>query len=90
MVDKMSKSSELRYKRIVVKMGTRLLTGGRQNLNMAVMTELAAQVAQLHEQGAETIIVSSGAIASGRHKLGLKRTIKDVPLKQVLAPTALR
>ena len=85
MAGKTSKSTELKYHRIVVKVGTRLLTGGSQNLDMAVMSSLVAQVAHLHKQGAEAIIVSSGAIASGRQKLGLTRTVKDVPLKQVLA-----
>ena len=70
---------------MVVKIGTRLLTGGTQNLDMAVMSNLVAQVALLHKQGVEPIIVSSGAIASGRQKLELTRAIKDVPLKQVLA-----
>ena len=70
---------------MVVKIGTRLLTGSTQNLDMAVMSNLVAQVALLHKQGVESIIVSSGAIASGRQKLGLTRAIKDVPLKQVLA-----
>ena len=85
MVRKTLKSTELQYRRVVVKIGTRLLTGGSQNLDPAVMSNLVAQVAQLHKRGMEPIIVSSGAIASGRHKLGLTRTVKDVPLKQVLA-----
>jgi glutamate 5-kinase len=36
------------------------------------MSHLAAKVARLHGLGVESIIVSSGAIAAGRHKLGLK------------------
>ena len=75
----------LPYKRIVVKLGTSLLTGGGDHLNHDIMSNLANQVAQLHRQGAELLIVSSGAIASGRHKLGLNRKLKDIPLKQVLA-----
>ena len=75
----------LPYKRIVVKLGTSLLTGGGDHLNHDIMSNLVNQVAQLHRQGAELLIVSSGAIASGRHKLGLKRKLKDIPLKQVLA-----
>ncbi|MFC2033583.1 glutamate 5-kinase [Chloroflexota bacterium] len=75
----------LPYKRIVVKLGTSLLTGGGDHLNHGIMSTLVNQVAQLHRQGAELLIVSSGAIASGRHKLGLKRKLKDIPLKQVLA-----
>ena len=75
----------LAYRRIVVKLGTRLLTGGTNHLDQEVMSNLARQVALLHEQGAETIIVSSGAIAAGRHKLGINGTIKGIPYKQVLA-----
>ena len=81
----MLKPSELPYHRIVVKLGTRLLTGGSDQLDMGVMSNLVTQVAQLHEQGLEPIIVSSGAIAAGRYKLGLTRRIKGIPFKQVLA-----
>ena len=82
---KYSKPSGLAYNRIVLKFGTRLLTGGTDHLNQEIMSSLVAQVARLHEQGLEPIIVSSGAIASGRHKLGLTRKIKGIPFKQVLA-----
>jgi glutamate 5-kinase len=75
----------LAYRRIVVKLGTGLLTGGGDRLDEGVMSGLVAQVARLHAQGVEIILVSSGAIASGRHKLGLARPIKGIPCKQVLA-----
>jgi glutamate 5-kinase len=80
-----SSSPGLPYHRIVVKFGTRLLTGGSDRLNQEIMSNLVAQVARLHEQSLEPIIVSSGAIASGRHRLGLTRKIKGIPFKQVLA-----
>jgi glutamate 5-kinase len=79
------KSAKLPYHRIVVKLGTSLLTGGSDHLNQDIMSNLVAQVARLHKQGLEPLIVSSGAIASGRHKLGLNKNIKGIPLKQVLA-----
>jgi len=82
---KKPKSAELPYQRIVVKMGTRLLTGGRNRLDREIMTGLVAQIARLHAQGVEPILVSSGAIASGRYKLGLSKNIKGIPFKQVLA-----
>ncbi len=78
-------SKTLPCHRIVAKFGTSLLTGGSDHLNQEIMSNLVAQVARLHGQGLETIIVSSGAIASGRHKLGLTRKIKGIPFKQVLA-----
>ena len=80
-----SKSPGLPYHRIVVKFGTSLLTGGSDRLNQEIVSNLVNQVARLHEQGLEPIIVSSGAIALGRHKLGLTRKIKGIPFRQVLA-----
>jgi glutamate 5-kinase len=80
-----SNSPELPYSRIVIKFGTRLLTGGSDHLDQEIISSLVSQVARLHGQGVVPIIVSSGAIASGRHKLGLTRTIRSIPFKQVLA-----
>lgn len=73
------------YKRIVAKFGTNLLTGGTDLLNQKVMANLAKQIAQLHSDGHEIVIVSSGAVAAGRQKLGLRKKQKDIPFKQVLA-----
>jgi glutamate 5-kinase len=78
------KSAILPYHRIVVKFGTSLLTGGSDHLNQDIMSKLVAQAAQLHKQGLELLIVSSGAMASGRHRLGLTKKIKGIPFKQVL------
>ncbi len=80
----MTKSS-LTYKRIVAKFGTNLLTGGEYCLNHDIMAELVSQVTRLHQQERELVVVSSGAIAAGRHKLGLAGHLKGVPYRQVLA-----
>ncbi len=73
------------YKRIVVKLGTSLLTGGTDHLDQDIMSRLVDQMATLHRQGIEMIVVSSGAIAAGRHKLGRGSDSKGIPYKQVLA-----
>ncbi len=73
------------YKRIVVKLGTSLLTGGTDHLDPAVMSGLIDQMAKLHGRGMELLVVSSGAIAAGRHKLGNVKGRKGIPFKQVLA-----
>ena len=79
-------SSQIRpHHRIVVKLGTSLLTGGSGHLNEEMMSRLVSQIAGLHQQGRELLIVSSGAIAAGRSKLGLTRERKSTPFKQVLA-----
>ena len=49
------------------------------------MAGLVGQVAQLYQQKLEIILVSSGAIAAGRQKLGIAKERKDIPFKQVLA-----
>ncbi len=82
-------SAEGSYRRLVIKLGTNLLTGGGNHLDLEVMSNLAAQIALLHQQGKELVLVSSGAIASGRHALGLTKKMtsqrRDVPFRQVLA-----
>ena len=73
------------YRRIVVKAGTTLLTRGSDRLNRQVMATLVEQMAQLHLSGVEMILVSSGAVAAGRHVLGVPREGRNVPFRQVLA-----
>jgi glutamate 5-kinase len=69
----------------VAKFGTNVLTAGTDRLDLEVMAALIGQAARLHQQGVETIIVTSGAIAAGRHRLGLTKERKDIPFRQVLA-----
>ncbi|MBM4444270.1 MAG: glutamate 5-kinase [Chloroflexi bacterium] len=74
------------YRRLVIKLGTNLLTGGTRQLDLDTMANLVDQVAQLHREDRQVVIVSSGAIAAGRAKLGLDdRNRKDIPFKQTLA-----
>lgn len=75
----------LPYHRIVAKFGTNLLTGGGSCLNPDIMSSLVSQIAKLHQQGLELVIVSSGAIAAGRYKLGLTEEPRGIPYRQVLA-----
>ena len=73
-------------RRLVVKLGTNLLTGGTGHLDLERMANLIGQVARLNQEGKEIIVVSSGAIAAGREKLGFDdRNRKDIPFKQTLA-----
>ena len=81
----MGKVKDLAYQRIVVKFGTGLLTGATDCLNQELMSGLVTQVAELHKRGRELIVVSSGAITSGRYRLGLSKKIRGIPYRQVLA-----
>ncbi len=73
------------YQRIVVKLGTSSLTAGSPRLAPPRLVELARQVAQLHASGTDLIIVTSGAIAAGRERLGYPQLPKEVPAKQMLS-----
>jgi len=75
----------LRYRRVVAKLGTNLLTAGGDQLDVQTMSSLVEQVARLHGDGAEVILVTSGAIAAGRQRLGHVRGRRDIPIRQVLA-----
>ena len=73
------------YQRIVVKLGTSVLTGGTPHLDRAHMVDLVRQCAHLHHQGHNVIICTSGAIAAGREHLGLPELPSTVTGKQMLA-----
>lgn len=77
--------AELEYKRIVVKLGTHLVAGDETHLNMKDLAALVDQMSRLHKRGAQIILVSSGAITSGRQKLQSPPKLKRMPYKQVLA-----
>jgi glutamate 5-kinase len=82
-VAKVTDSGKDSFKRVVVKFGTSLLTAGSNSLNQTVVSDLVRQVAEIHKRGSEVVIVSSGAIASGKYKLGLSKKVKGIPYKQV-------
>src|SRR4030042_5270000 len=82
---KKSGQDQSSYNRIIVKLGTSLLTGGTDHLDRETMSGLVNQMANLHSQGVEILVVSSGAIAAGRHKLGRVRDRRGIPYRQVLA-----
>jgi glutamate 5-kinase len=73
-----------RYKRIVAKLGTNLITHGDQ-LDLETLDRIVSQVARLRQDGVEVIVVTSGAVAAGRARLGVTRRRRDIPFRQVLA-----
>jgi glutamate 5-kinase len=60
-------------KRLVVKVGSGLVTNRGQGLDRAALARWAEQIAQLRGLGREVVLVSSGAIAEGMQRLGWKR-----------------
>jgi glutamate 5-kinase len=57
-------------RRIVVKVGSSLVTNHGQGLDQAAIARWAAQIAQLRTRSKEVVLVSSGAIAEGMQRLG--------------------
>jgi glutamate 5-kinase len=72
-------------RRIVVKLGTGVLTSGVGQLDESRIAGIAAEVATLRMRGVEVIIVSSGAIGLGMGVLQLARRPKDTAKKQACA-----
>jgi glutamate 5-kinase len=58
-----------RPKRIVVKLGTNLLTSGKDSLDLETIGDIFRQIAAVKASGVEVLIVSSGAVAAGRESL---------------------
>lgn len=59
--------------RIVVKLGTGVLTDSRKQPDLAQMERLVSQVAEQCRAGREMVLVSSGAVGSGMGALGYKK-----------------
>ena len=56
--------------RLVIKVGSALVTNNGEGLDLAAIGEWARQIAVLREAGKEVVLVSSGAIACGMQRLG--------------------
>ena len=74
-----------RVKRIVIKIGSRVLTDNDGALDMAVIDGLCADIAALRAQERQVVVVSSGAVAAGRSELGLVEKPRTIPQKQAAA-----
>ena len=59
-------------RRIIVKIGSALLTGGGRGLDKAAIGSWVAQIAELCKQDREVVLVSSGSVAEGMARLGWK------------------
>lgn len=72
-------------KRIVVKVGTSTLTHEGGTLNFRSFDALARVLSDIQNCGAEVVLVSSGAIAVGAHKLLMNERPKEMRFKQAAA-----
>lgn len=72
-------------KRIVVKVGTSTLIYPNGKINLNAFDQLAFTLTSLQNQGKEVILVSSGAIGVGLHKLNKKKRPPTIPEQQAIA-----
>jgi glutamate 5-kinase len=70
---------------IVVKVGSNVLTQSNGDLDLGVLRLLCQQLAHLRTEGHHVVLVSSGAVASGRNLTSLPTKTDDVSRRQVLA-----
>lgn len=72
-------------RRIVVKVGSSLVTNEGKGLDHAALARWAEQIAQLVEDGRQVVLVSSGAIAEGLQRLGWSKRPKALHELQAAA-----
>ncbi|MCB9838008.1 MAG: glutamate 5-kinase [Phycisphaeraceae bacterium] len=72
-------------RRVVVKVGSRLLVDERHQLDESRIASLVEQIVRVRQGGRQVVLVSSGAIAAGLPDLGLAKRPKDLPSLQAAA-----
>ena len=72
-------------RRLVVKVGSSLVTNDGRGLDQAAIARWAAQIAALRAAGKEVVLVSSGAIAEGMQRLGWAKRPKEIHELQAAA-----
>lgn len=76
---------QFRYKKITVKIGSNVLAKADGTLNVARIAHLVDQIAFLHKNGVEVVLVSSGAVAAGRAVLYPEKKTDAVSKRQMWA-----
>ena len=74
-----------RFTRIAVKIGSNVLTRKDGTLDVTRMSALVDQVAELRKAGIEVVLVSSGAVASGRSEIQPSRKLDSVDQRQLFS-----
>lgn len=75
----------LRFKKIAVKIGSNVLTRVDGTLDITRMSALVDQISQLHKKGVEIVMISSGAVASGRSVMGINKKMDVVDQRQLFS-----
>lgn len=72
-------------RRIVVKVGTNLLRGDQEGLDLDFMDQLAFQIRRVNARGVDVILVSSGSVGAGAYVMGYEEPPADINARQALA-----
>ncbi len=80
----MPKNRLLQAKRVVVKLGSNVITA-KNGLNLDVIQTISDQISVLMNKGIEVILVSSGAMAAGMRKMKLVRRPDEIPKRQAIS-----
>jgi glutamate 5-kinase len=72
-------------KRLIVKVGSSLVTNDGKGLDRLAIENWAGQIAQLRQMGKQVLLVSSGAVAEGRQRLGFDRRPTEIHQLQACA-----
>jgi glutamate 5-kinase len=73
------------YKKIAVKVGSNVLTRSDGTLNITRMSALVDQIAELYRQGISIVLISSGAVASGRSEIKPDRKLDALSARQLFS-----
>ena len=76
---------QFKYKKITVKVGSNVLAKSDGTLNVSRMAQLVDQIAFLHKNGVEVVLVSSGAVAAGRAVMSPSKKADAVSQRQLWA-----
>ena len=86
---KSAKSVIATARRLVVKVGSSLVTNQGQGLDRQALARWAAQIAELRKLNREVVLVSSGAVAEGMQRLGWSKRPHAVNELQAAAAVGL-
>ena len=73
----MSKFKLSEAKKIVIKLGSSIITNDGQGIDERCLDNIVSQISKLNDQ-MQIVLVSSGAIAAGLKKMGVKKRPKEL------------
>ena len=76
---------DFQFKKIAVKVGSNVLTRTDGTLDVTRVSALVDQLAELRKAGVEVVLISSGAVASGRSELKVSRKLDSVDQRQLFS-----